>query len=217
MAFCEKDKVTWEAAPAAQFHRGSSGDQKNRGACRGERFVLREHVPDRFGELARDVDPRNLRPALAAEAVLGPLVPLPIPGVPGSVGGGLDERPAEVLRTVLGERPTDVAVPRLTDEWAEPGISGELLRAREPADVADLRGNRVRQDWTDPGDRQEEPDGGVVGAEPSQVRLAGVDLGGELIDHPEARGERARPGVRQGEPGEDVAAGHPEQVRDGDR
>src|SRR5664280_1352338 len=131
MAFCEKDKVTWEAAPAAQFHRGSSSDQKHRGACRGKRFILREHVPDGFGELASDVDPGDLRAALTAQAPLGPLVALAIVSVAGSVGGGLDERPAEVLRAVLG--------------------------AREAADVADLRGDRVGEDRTDP----EGPSGGA--------------------------------------------------------
>lgn len=138
MAFCEKDKVWWEAAPAAQFHSGSSSDQKHSGACRGEGFVLGEDVPDGFGELAGDVDPGDLRAALPAEALLGPLVTLPIVGVAGSVGGGLDERPAQVLGAVLGQRPTDVAVSRLTDQWAQPGVPGQLLGAREPSDVADL-------------------------------------------------------------------------------
>src|SRR5664280_2949595 len=69
MAFCERDKVSWEAAPAAQFHSGSSSDQKHRGACRGKRFILREHVPDGFGELASDVDPGDLRATLTAEAL----------------------------------------------------------------------------------------------------------------------------------------------------
>jgi hypothetical protein len=67
MAFCEKDKVWWEAAPAAQFHSGSSSDQKHSGACRGEEFVLGQDVPDGFGELAGDVDPGDLRAALPAQ------------------------------------------------------------------------------------------------------------------------------------------------------
>src|SRR5450759_4643193 len=57
MAPCGGDKVSWEAAPAAQFHRGSSSDQTDRGACRMEGFVLREDVPDRLGQLASEVDP----------------------------------------------------------------------------------------------------------------------------------------------------------------
>ena len=35
-------------------------------------------------------------------------------------------------------------------------------------------------------DRQEERDGGVVGAEPSEVRLASVDLRAQFVDHPQA-------------------------------
>src|ERR1035437_5402108 len=127
MAFCEKDKVTWEAAPAAQFHRGSSSDQKLRGACRGKRFILREDVPDGFGELPSDADAAHLRATLATQAPLGPLVPRAIVGIPGGVGGGLNERPAQVLRAVLGERPADVTVARLTDDWAQPGVPRELL------------------------------------------------------------------------------------------
>src|SRR5450759_5596630 len=88
MAFCEKDKVRWEAAPAAHFHSGSSSDQKHRGACRGKRFILGEDVPDGFGELASDVDPGDLRATLTAQAPLGPLVAVAIVGIPGSVGGG---------------------------------------------------------------------------------------------------------------------------------
>jgi hypothetical protein len=80
MAFSEKDKVWWEAAPAAQFHSGSSSDQNDSGACRGERLVLGEDVPDRFGELSGDVDPGHLGAALSAQALPGPLIPLPMIG-----------------------------------------------------------------------------------------------------------------------------------------
>src|SRR3990172_10962680 len=80
---------------------GSSSDQRDSGACRGEGFVLGEDVPDGFGELAGDVDPGDLRAALPAQALLGPLVPIPIVGVAGSVGRRLDERPAQVLGAVL--------------------------------------------------------------------------------------------------------------------
>src|SRR5665647_662867 len=73
MALCERDKVSWEAAPAAQFHRGSSGDQTDRGACRMERFVLwsgRARWPRPAGERG---NPGDLGAALAPEALLGPL------------------------------------------------------------------------------------------------------------------------------------------------
>src|ERR1035437_6612673 len=60
----------WEAVPAAQVHRGSSGDQTHGGACRMERFVLGEDVPDSLGELAGKIDAGDLRAALAPEALL---------------------------------------------------------------------------------------------------------------------------------------------------
>src|ERR1017187_1052831 len=214
MAFCEKDKVTWEAAPAAHFHSGSSSDQKHRGACRGKRFILGEDVPDRFGELAGEVDPGDLRAALPAEASLHPLVSFAIAGVAGRVGGRFDQRPAEVLRPVLRQWPTDIAVARLSNQRAQPGVSGQLLRAREPADVADLRGDRVGEDWTDPEGRlggvgsrggrrraggdpprrrrspppADRPSAGSCGASPSRARAGRTQRA--------ARGRRPRTGPR---------------------
>ncbi len=109
--------------------RGSSSDQTHSGACRSVGFVLGEDVPDGLGELAGDVDPGHLRTTLATETLLVPLVALPVAGVASRVGGGLDECPAQVLRSVLRERPADVAVARLVDPGAEPGVSGQLLGA----------------------------------------------------------------------------------------
>src|SRR5664280_2531918 len=57
----------WEAVPAAQVHRGSSGDQTHGGACRMERFVLGQDVPDSLGQLAGKIDAGDLGAALAAE------------------------------------------------------------------------------------------------------------------------------------------------------
>src|SRR5450759_489487 len=142
MAFYLKDKVGWEAAPAAQFDKGSSSDQQDSGACRGERFVLREDMPDGLDQLAGDVDPGNLGATLATQAFLVPLVALPIAGIASGVSSGFDERPAEVLGPGLGQRPSEVALARLTHEWAQPVVSGQLLAAREPSDVADLWRNR---------------------------------------------------------------------------
>jgi hypothetical protein len=68
-----------------------------------EGFVLGQDVPDRFGQLASEIDPSDLRAALASEPLLGPLIPLPIVGVAGRMGGRLDQRPAQVLGAVLGQ------------------------------------------------------------------------------------------------------------------
>ena len=57
-------------APVAQFHYGLSGSQTKNGACRSEGLITSQHVPDRLGELAGEVDLRDLRAALAAETTL---------------------------------------------------------------------------------------------------------------------------------------------------
>jgi hypothetical protein len=125
-------------------------------------------VPDRFGELAGEVDPGDLGAALPAEAPLHPLVAAPIAGVASRVGGGFDQRPAQVLRPVLRQWPTDIAVARLSNQRAQSGIPGELLGAGEPADVADLRGDRVGEDRTDPEGRL-----GGVGSRGGRRRVCG--------------------------------------------
>ena len=79
IASSREDKVWWEP-PAAHFLLGSSMRPEHRGTCRGERFVLGEHVPDGFGELAGDVDPGHLGAALAAEPRGGALVAVAIAG-----------------------------------------------------------------------------------------------------------------------------------------
>src|ERR1035437_3283963 len=112
----------WEAVPAAQVHRGSSGDQTHGGACRMERVGLREDVPDRLGQLASKIDPGDLGAALAAEPLLGALIALPIVGVAGNVGGGFDQGPAQVRRAVLGEGSAPVLATGLTDERAQAGV-----------------------------------------------------------------------------------------------
>src|SRR5687767_12886015 len=73
------------------------------GACRSEGLGGGEHVPDRLGEPAGQVDPGDPGAALAAQPGLGPLVTLGVGGMAGGVGGRLDQRPAQVLRAVLGE------------------------------------------------------------------------------------------------------------------
>ena len=69
---------------------------------RSEGFPLGEHLPDRFGELAGDLDPGDFGAALAAEADLGALVVIDVDGVSGGVDGSFDEGPAQVLGAVLG-------------------------------------------------------------------------------------------------------------------
>ena len=68
--------MSLELAPVAQFQKGLSGSQTNRGACRSEGLITGKHVPDRLGELAGKIDLRDLGAALAAVAAAQALVAL---------------------------------------------------------------------------------------------------------------------------------------------
>src|SRR4051795_12889279 len=132
--------------PAAHFQREPSGGQTKTGACRSERLVAGEHVPDRLGELARELDLGDLGAALAAEAALGALVALRVGGVVTGVQGGLEEPPAQVARAVFRDWAAPVGVAGLDHTWAEPGVAAELCRRGEAFDIADLGGDGVRVD-----------------------------------------------------------------------
>ena len=68
-------------------------------------MVTGEHVPDRLGERASDVDLCDVRAALFAEAALGAAVALVVGGVAQSVQRGFDQRPAQIPGPVLGKGP----------------------------------------------------------------------------------------------------------------
>src|SRR5215207_6229659 len=124
-----------------------------------------EHVPDRFGEPAGEVDLRDLGAALFTDARFHVLVALAVGGVGAGMGGGLDQRPAEVAGSVLGERAAAVGLTGLVDARAEAAVAGELARAGEAADVAEFGGDRVGEHPADPGDGAEQRHVAVVGAE----------------------------------------------------
>jgi hypothetical protein len=106
-------------------------------------LVAGEHVPDRFGQAAGEVDLRDLGAALSADAGFQLLIAVAVGGVGGGVGGGLDERPAKVAGTLFGEWPAQVALAGLVDARAEAAVAGELARGCEAGDVTDLGGDRV--------------------------------------------------------------------------
>jgi hypothetical protein len=84
---------------------GPSGGQGVGGACRSEGLVAGEHVPDRLGEPAGEVDLGDLGAALSADARLRLLVAVAVGGVAAGVGGRLDERPAQVAGPCLASGP----------------------------------------------------------------------------------------------------------------
>src|SRR6266540_2091126 len=188
------------AAPVAQFLSGPSCGQGGWGACRSKGTVLGQHVPDRFGLAAGDLDRGDLGATFAAVAGTHPLHDRPVAAVAAGGVGGLDQRPAQVVGAVLSERSAPVALTGLLDARAEAGIADKLARAREAVDVADLGGDRVAEDPGDTGQGGEQRDVGVVGAEPAQLTLAAVDLLVERVDQGEAGGERRRPRLGQREP-----------------
>jgi hypothetical protein len=94
---------------------------------------------------------------------------------------------------LLGERAAQVALARLVDTRAEAAVAGELARAGEAADVAELGGDRVGEYPADPGDGAEQRDVAVVGAEAAQLALAVCDLAVELVDWTEAAFDRPMP------------------------
>jgi hypothetical protein len=63
-------------------------------------------VPDRLGQAAREVDLGDLGAALLADPRFGLLIAVAVDRVGAGVGGGFDERPAEIARSLLAERPT---------------------------------------------------------------------------------------------------------------
>jgi hypothetical protein len=77
-------------------------------------------VPDRLGESPREVDLGDLGAALLADPRFRLLVALAVGGVGAGVRGGLDERPAQLARALLGERAAQVALARLVDAGQSP-------------------------------------------------------------------------------------------------
>src|ERR687897_1629853 len=137
--------------------------QTKSGASWSELLTSRKHVPDRVRQPAGDVDLGDLGAALLAEPALGALVALRVGGVAQRVHRRLQQRPAQIGGPVLGERAAAVLLARLVDARAESRVAGELLRAREAGDLADLGGDRKRQDPPDPGHREQQRDVGMVG------------------------------------------------------
>jgi hypothetical protein len=152
-------------------------------------------VPDRFGEPSGDIDLRDLGAALFAKALLVALVALAVERVSEGVHRGLEHRPAQVLRSVLCERAAAVFLAGLVHPRAEAGVAAQLLRRREPVDIADLRGDREREDPTDSGDREQQRDIGMIGTRDAQLAVDLIDLTLEVLDQVKARVDGSSPGL----------------------
>jgi hypothetical protein len=100
----KEDKADRGFAPVAQLLRGRRG-QGVGGAFGSECFAAAEHVPDRLGESAGEVDLGDLGAALSADPRLRLLVAVAVDRMGAGVRGCFDERPAEIARALLAESP----------------------------------------------------------------------------------------------------------------
>src|SRR5262249_53668929 len=148
----------WGFAPVAQFTRGPSCGQNLLGACRSKGLVAVEHVPDRFGEFAGDVEHGDLAAAFAAVAVELASEDGLVGGVAAGGLGGLHQRPPQVVGSVLSERTAPVALAGLVDLRAQPRVADELDRRGKARDVAELARDREGEDPADSGTGQQEWD-----------------------------------------------------------
>src|SRR5215211_3087741 len=194
--------------------KGRSGRQTKSGASWSELLVPSEHVPDRAGKAAGDVDLGDLRPALLAEPLLRALVARRVGGMAKRVHRRLEQGPAQVGRTVLGQGPATIGVTRLDNAGAEAGVAGELLGAREPADVADLGGDREREHPPNTRDAQQQGNVGVVGVTGLEPAVDLVDLVLEMVDQLDAGADVRAPGLGDVELPQEPAPLGPEQIGD---
>ena len=124
-----------------------------------------QHVPDRLGESAGQVDLGDLGAALAAQPGLGAPVALGVDRMTAGVGSRLDQRPAQILRSVLAERAAVVLAAGLVDPRTQPGVPGQLGRAGEAGDVADLGGDGVAEHPADSRSGHQQRDVPMIGAQ----------------------------------------------------
>ena len=128
------------------------------------------------------------------------------------VGCRLDEGPAQVAGTVLGETATVVLSTGLVDPRAQPGVAGELLGAVEAGDVADLGRDGVGQDPADARDGEEQRHVWMAGSVVPQFCLQVADLGVEGVDESQRGLEVASPRFSNIDTAEEIASGHAEEV-----
>ena len=105
-----EDQAKLDARSRAHVQRGRSGRQTKSGASGSEFLLAGKHVPDRASEPAGDVDLGDLGAALLAEPALVALVALRVGGVLERVHRRLEQRPAQVGATVLGQRAAAILV-----------------------------------------------------------------------------------------------------------
>jgi hypothetical protein len=137
-----EDLVLSGLAPVAHVKNGLSGSQGTTGAFRSERLerlVAAQHV-DGLGQLAGELDLRDLRAALATQAALGALVALFEERVRGRGDRRLHQPPPQISGPVLGQRAAAVDLAGLFMRGHRPvypvSLTGEAKRAMSPISAA---------------------------------------------------------------------------------
>jgi hypothetical protein len=92
-------------APVAQFHYGLSGSQTINGACRSEGFGYESACTRSPRPACGELNLRDPRAALSAQATLGALIALAVERVRGGGDRGFHQPPPQIPRPVLGQRP----------------------------------------------------------------------------------------------------------------
>ena len=183
-------------APAAHLRRGSSSDQSAAWGLPGANgSFLVSMCQIAVASSRAMLDPGDLGAALAAEALLGPLVALLVAGCRAAWVAASMSAQRRYLGPFLASGPRSSRPP----DWRTTGRARCTRRASWGWRTGRCRRSRRRScspsTQAMPGDGHEQRDVRVVGAHRPQLPLAGVDLGVELVDEAQARGERRRPGL----------------------
>ncbi len=96
--------------------------------------------------------------------------------------GGFDKRPFQIRVAVGGAFPGPLFAGAFARRRHQSGVAGQILRAREPPDVADLKRDHAAQNLAHAGQRLEQVALGRAGQQHLQFLLALFDLLVQVID-----------------------------------
>src|SRR5262249_35325416 len=118
-----EDQAGWEDRSGGASQIGPSRDQRGPGAWRSEGLFAGEHVPDRCGEPAGDVDLRDFGTSLFPEPPLHPQVAPTVDGMAAGVDRRFQQRPPSVEGAKLRESAATIALTGLVHARTEPRVS----------------------------------------------------------------------------------------------
>ena len=98
-----EDQAKSDVRSRAHIQKGGQAARRKVAPLGANSSIASEHVPDRFGQPAGDVDLGDLGAALLAEPALRLLIALAVGGMR-EAAWSLRERPAQVARSLFGKR-----------------------------------------------------------------------------------------------------------------